>query len=604
MTMQTRRLTLLAIAAVLAAWAVSLAACSASESDKAGGAEATEPRVLRLANPNDGPPPAQISIWADKVSRLSGGKLAIEFENSWRPGEPQYEAGTLEDVEAGEVDLAWVGSRVFETVGVKSFQALHAPLLVDSYELEGRVFEDGIPEEMLAGVEELDLVGIGVLPGPLRKVLGVSKPFLRPADFEGQVVGMQDSAVAGESLRALGATPRAVPSGADLNGLDAYEQQLGSIAGNSYEAVADSVTTNLNLWPRPLVIVMGKGAFDSLTEEQRSALREAAAAAMPDALAASRAEDDEGASVLCRRGLTFAVASESDLSELRQAFEPVYADLDADAETKSHIDGIAALKTEIAASAQAAVCDSKEEKPTSAAFPEGTYESTITEADWQGVADNPGTFRMEFDSGNVTVYDPPNGEVGFTGTYTVFRDQFEMTGPEDTVSARWSVDGDALTFTDIVVCTQPSCEPSRETRPYVIVMGSHPWVRVQPKSSPIDGVYEFTTTAEELFAIGPDDDLVENYGRFRWVLDRGRFEMTQKNGASDRWTKGSYTVRGDTVVIAVEDYGGVAPNGAHEKTGEVFTYTWSLYRDRLTLGPVEGAISPENFRVKPWTRVD
>jgi hypothetical protein len=44
--------------------------------------------------------------------------------------------------------------------------------------------------------------------------------------------------------------------------------------------------------------------------------------------------------------------------------------------------------------------------------------------------------------------------------------------------------------------------------------------------------------------------------------------------------------------------------GAHEKTGEVFTNTWSLYRDKLTLGPVEGAVSPENFSAKPWTRVD
>ncbi len=75
--------------------------------------------------------------------------------------------------------------------------------------------------------------------------------------------------------------------------------------------------------------------------------------------------------------------------------------------------------------------------------------------------------------------------------------------------------------------------------------------------------------------------------------------MTQRNGASDRWTKGTYAVRDDVVVFNVEDYGGRAPNNAHEKTGEVFTYTWSLYRDKLTLGAVEGAISPENFLPSP-----
>jgi hypothetical protein len=31
--------------------------------------------------------------------------------------------------------------------------------------------------------------------------------------------------------------------------------------------------------------------------------------------------------------------------------------------------------------------------------------------------------------------------------------------------------------------------------------------------------------------------------------------------------------------------------------------TWSLYRDTLTLGPVDGAISPENYFGQPWRRV-
>ena len=83
---------------------------------------------------------------------------------------------------------------------------------------------------MLEGVSELDLVGIGV-PGQMRKPLGVSKPFVRPADFEGEVVGLQDSAVADASLRALGATPRPLPTSAALDGLDGYEQQLASIQG-------------------------------------------------------------------------------------------------------------------------------------------------------------------------------------------------------------------------------------------------------------------------------------------------------------------------------------------------------------------------------------
>ena len=41
------------------------------------------------------------------------------------------------------------------------------------------------------------------------------------------------------------------------------------------------------------------------------------------------------------------------------------------------------------------------------------------------------------------------GEVGFRGTYTVFRDSIEVTDGRDTVTARWSLDGERLRFTDV-----------------------------------------------------------------------------------------------------------------------------------------------------------
>jgi len=479
--MQTGRSIRWAVAAGLAALATTVAACSGSSGDKAGGEDKAGPRVLRLANAVDGPPPAQIESWAEEVSRLSRGTLAIQFKNRWRQGEPLFEAGTLEDVKAGKVEMAWVGSRVFDTVGVTSFQALVAPLLVDSYDLERTVFEDGIPEQMLEGVSELDLVGIGVLPGPMRKVLGVSKPFVRPGDFEGQVVGLQDSAVADASLSALGATPRSMPGGAELDGLDAYEQQLGAIWGNRYYKSAEYVGANVNLWPRPLVIVMGKDAFESLTPEHQAVLREAATAAMPEALAAAQAEDDEAVLQLCRRGLTFEVASEGELAGLRTALEPVYAELTADPATKSYIDAITNLKTELAASAEAPACTSTEPPATASPIPDGTYETTVTEADYEkaGVSEEPGAFpgvfRMIFDAGELTIVGPiRDGEVideGEVGGLTFFRAQIEVYFADDfKILARWSLEDGSLRFTD--------CCGGNRKGALNVIWESHPWVKI------------------------------------------------------------------------------------------------------------------------------
>ena len=232
--------------------------------------------------------------------------------------------------------MAWVGARAFDTVGVTSFQALLAPLLVDSYDLEGRVFEEGIPDEMLEGVEELGSRRDRRAPGPDAKVLGVSEA-VRPAPRTSRAGRRRCGERALRSRRSrLCATLEALPAGA-LSRRSRRLRAAARVRSRETGTTQDAkyVTANVNLWPRPLVIVMGKDVFDSLTAEQQALLRDAAAAAIPEALAASRAEDDEAAPELCRRGMTFAIASESELAELRSALEPVYAELTADPETKS-----------------------------------------------------------------------------------------------------------------------------------------------------------------------------------------------------------------------------------------------------------------------------
>ena len=598
--MQTTGFIRWSVATVLAAFAVALAACSGPDSDKAGGADKAEPRVLTMAVQSGVPP--QMAAFAEEVSRLSGGTLEVEFSDKWRLGEPTYEAGTLEDVKAGKVDIAWVGARAFDTVGVESFQALLAPLLVDSYDLEAKVFEEGIPDEMLKAVDELDLVGIGVLPGPMRKVLGVSRPFVGPADFAGQVVGIQDSALAKQTFDALGATPEPVPAEASLDGLDAYEQQLASIEGNSYDANAKYLASNVNLWPRPLVIVMGNDAYDSLTDEQQSALRAAAESAIPRALEASRTEDEEALAMLCKRGMTFGTASEADLVRLRAALEPVYADLGSDPETKSYLDAIVSLKEEIAASAEAPRCASSSEEPASAGIPEGTYETTITRddyVDWGVEVENTGVFTLQFTDGTVILRDP-HGEVGFQAPYTLFRDKFEAVGEPDTLTAQWTYDGTKLAFKEFGACSTGSpCVPLDEFN-YHVVWASHPWVHAESKPSSLDGVYRASFTREEL-ARSPllyeaGEINAENWGELTLTFDEGRVTFEQENDVMSTSTSGTYKVDDDTVVLDFTE--GV-------NAGETFAVRWSLFRDKLTFTRDEAlGIIPTPYLIEPWDRVE
>lgn len=459
------------LAATAAAAALTMSAgCSAGSVDRAGGAAGHDVTVLRLAN-LIGEPPGQVAAFAEEVRTLSDGGIRVEFSNKWRAGRPDAEALTIDDVRRGRIAMAWVGARAFDRAGVNSFQPLLAPMLVDSQDLQAQVFRSGIPAAMLRGLRPLQLHGLAVLPGPMRKVLGVDRPFVTAADFKGQVVGVQDSALTNATMRALGAVTKNEPGGASLDGLNAYEQQLASIVGNQYNATARYVTANLDLWPRPLVIIMGNTTFDRLTPAQRTVLEQAGKAAVPAAVAESQAEDTSAARELCAFGMRFPTASPRELGGLRAAVQPIYDQISKNPANKAVLDRIVSIKQELGTPPDTVTCPGQ--AATAAGIPDGTYRTRLSSSDWACWNEpQPGVFTVTFRHGALTMVGP-DGQIGYQSTYSILRDRLTANGPPDVVSATWSVHGTTLRFADVKGPEPGGCDP------YVIVWGSHPWTRVK-----------------------------------------------------------------------------------------------------------------------------
>ncbi len=351
--------------------------CSAAPVDRAGGVAARDVRVLTFGQFGVAPGPA-LEAWAGQVKTLSGGSLRVEFKNESQAKTVDFETATVEDVRTRRVDVAMVGARVFDRVGVTSFHALLAPMLVDSQALQSKVFAAGIPDEMAKNLTPSGVVSLGTLPGPMRKMLGMSKPFHAPSDFEGEVIGIQDSALTVKTLTALGAVPKPVVPGASLDGLDGYEQQLGSIVGNHYVDIAKYVKVNLDLWPRPQVIVTSPTLLDSLSPPQRRALRQAVLTARPVAERVVREEDQGSAAPLCRGNMHLTVASEEDLHQVATALDPVLQELATEPGTEGWLRQIRDLKAKVAVGPDTAVCAGQTSAPVRDQ-PDGIYERASVE---------------------------------------------------------------------------------------------------------------------------------------------------------------------------------------------------------------------------------
>jgi TRAP-type C4-dicarboxylate transport system substrate-binding protein len=444
------------LGAALALVSAGLVGCRGA-SDKAGGERRAKPVVLKFANYNFAP--LELAPFAAEVERRSHGSLRIAFHNHWRDGQRDQETKLIHDVQAGHADLGYVGSRAWDTVGVTSFDALHLPFLIDSYTLEQSVLESALAKKMLQGLEPLGLVGVGILPGELRRIVGVRKPVVRAADFRGLTWGTTQARAAAETVRALGARPvpfLALPSVRRFGGFDF---PVTSFEGNAYDAQARYITANLAFWPRPLVLFMSRRVAARLTRTQLALLRSAAEDTIPAAVGIVERRERKAMAALCGRGsVRFVHSTTADLAAIRSAVASVRARTDA--ETRAYASAIERTKRRLDAPAQKLpACP-----PVSSAggaIPDGTYENTTTAADARRAkvpasdmppANLPIHHRLVIRGRRFALHSiGRDGTIDlFEGTYSSYHGKvrFETTG-ETLLPVPWSFDGRTLRFFDL-----------------------------------------------------------------------------------------------------------------------------------------------------------
>jgi TRAP-type C4-dicarboxylate transport system substrate-binding protein len=332
-----------------AAVVCSTVGCAGSES-RPGRSGGSPPLKLTLAN-GDADVGAAVQRFVDRVAHVSKGQLEVEVRSSWGNGASGYERRVLGDVRRGKADLAWLGTRVFDTAGVTSFQALEAPLLIDSYPLEKAVLSSPLPTRMLPGLRKIGLVGLAVLGDKLREPFGTTHFFARPSDYSRVTFGTYDSQVEEEAVRDLGARPSEV-GWAGLRDalargeLDGMETALAIYNGKNYVKVAPFVTANVRLWPQTDAIVANGATLAKLSPEQRAWLKRAARDAAAYSLTLLH-DDASELAASCRAGAHVIVARAADLAALRQAWAPLYARLAQTNETATFLREIEALKRSV-----------------------------------------------------------------------------------------------------------------------------------------------------------------------------------------------------------------------------------------------------------------
>jgi TRAP-type C4-dicarboxylate transport system substrate-binding protein len=601
-TMGRKKCGLIALAVLMLA----ISACTADSASKAGGDE--PPLVLTMGtNDYPGRPAAeQIEHFGERVAKLSGG--SIHIEPKWEVGgrnTPDWDQVVARSVISGELDMGNIPSRAWDTEGVNSLRVLNAPFLITTDDLLDQVVTSDLADEMMSGLEEAGVVGLGLLPEGLRHPFGLAAALLGPEDYDGAVIRSPTSATVEAMFSALGASVTDDQVDPEIH--------AGIESGYQFDPQG-SGTGNVAFFPKVNALVINAELFDRLNEEQRGVLEQAAEETRQWSIE-TRASDTELAAGFCESGGSVVVADQTTLTALEAAVEPVYAELESDPQTRELIAAVRQMKqnVQVAASTPAPCGETGPAgegidatgggATTDISAINGIYRVEFTEEMFQaaGVPEaqyrpNLGVMTWTFDNGDLLFEEDES-----VASYTVDGDLLTMTYADgDVHTYRWDIDeaGDL----HLAVVDVPN-----DWRAFDEVFTAQTWVRVgdveansgsSTDISAINGIYRWEFTEDGLRAAGvADHQMVGNLGVWTNTFEDGLW--TDQDGFM-----GTYEVEGDQLTLTMKD--GAVDVLSWRRLGNgdlktdivsVFDESWLAYMEAWTAQPwvLVGDLEPEDF---------
>ena len=427
--------------------------------------------------------------FAEALKNVSGGRMRVEVTENYGEGDPGAESRLVGAIADGELDGGWPATRAFSGAGIRSLEAVEAPLQLASEDAVQELLTGDGGKAALKSLDDTGVTGLALLYGGLRRPFA-NRMLLSPADWAGARMRVFGSPVQEATVTALGGKPvQAGTTWIDMvqqGELDGAEFAIDGYTHNGYGREAGNVPLNVVLWPKVFVLSLSTRLYDSLSDQQRDWVDEATDRTVEEARYAAPAESDL-LGELCSRGVRFATAAGWQLEQLRKKVEPVLEHLRTDSETAPLMEAVEAVAADAPLPdvpekpADCAASKATAPPAADADLPDGVWRVEISEKDVSdaGLDNDPGwsgvwtltvedaTFVLSCapleapakDCGNAGV-----GEANFEAGHlrgkgsTVFfvndrrlLEDADACHPEcnliEPYTAQWNIDGDTLTFT-------------------------------------------------------------------------------------------------------------------------------------------------------------
>lgn len=240
-------------------------------------------------------------------------------------GQLGNDAQMIEGAQAGVIDIVISGLTNF-TPFVPEAAVFDLPFIFPEREGAYRVLDGPIGAGLAAKFAPFGLKVLGYPENGYRNITNNRGPIRKPEDLKGLQMRVNNAVPLNKMFTLFGAHTQQIPvielyAALEAGLVDAQDHPLGIVLSYRFNEVQKYLSLTQHAYS-PLALVMSRKSFDALKPQDQVMLQEVVRAAIDEQRQLSKAQEEEGLSLLAQKGMV--INRDVDVAAFQQAVRPVW----------------------------------------------------------------------------------------------------------------------------------------------------------------------------------------------------------------------------------------------------------------------------------------
>lgn len=262
--------------------------------------------------------------FAEIVENKSNGSINVEVYHSGQLGGDRE---VFEALQLGSIQGTTLSTGPIAQFSPR-FSVFDLPYLFPNVETAYQLLDGPIGKELLQSLDSQNVVGLNYWENGFRHLTNDVKKVKTPKDVEGLKMRTLESKIHIDMWNELGAnaTPMAFTelfSGLQQGVVEGQENPIGNVVSNKFFEVQKYLTKIGHVYNASPFLV-SKDFWDSLTDEEREIVQEAADEARDYQRKLNQEEEEEGLKILADNGMLITDLSDEEKKVFAERMKPIY----------------------------------------------------------------------------------------------------------------------------------------------------------------------------------------------------------------------------------------------------------------------------------------